>query len=278
MAQLKLRSFGWLDRLFFLNNKKFNKSDNVVHPCIINGQEAIVYKKGLRDRNPVFFAQLNQFAKENSIFLKEDQRDSFQTVKNDRRRKVMPMMVLGASLLSQTVAAATKSHDHHHDHSHHYSIQEQIHEESDYNAQQKQEINELLNWVYAEVKGVGVKMTGDMPEVKKVNSRQMFKIAFGKDMPRAMSQKNMQIFGLYNYKNKTVYLLDSIDLNTEKGKSILLHELVHYVQYENDHDEQVSCKNKLEHLAYNLEAKYLKQKGERVSFSSAHIKRVSQCA
>lgn len=278
MNQLKLRSFSWLDRLFFQNNNKFNKSDNVVHPCVIDGQEAIVYKKGLRERNPVFFAQLNQFAKENNIFLKEDQRDSFNKVKNDRRRKVMPMMVLGASLFSQAVTAATKSHDDHHDHSHHYSIQQQVDQESDYNAHQKQEINDLLNWVYAEVKSAGVKVTGEMPDVKKVNSKQMFKIAFGKDMPRAMSQKNMQIFGLYNYKNKTVYLLDSIDLNTEKGKSILLHELVHYVQYENDHDEKVSCKNKLEHLAYNLEAKYLKEHGQRVNFSSAHINRVSQCA
>ena len=275
MNQKKLRSLNWLDRFFFAATTKKQNSDNVVHPCVIDGREAIVYKKGLRERNPIFFAQLNQFAKENNIFLKEDQRDSFRVVNNDRRRKFMPMMVLGASLITNNAAAASKNYEHNHYHS--TVIEYKTNSINDFDSKQKQEIYDLLQWIYAAVDGMGIHVSQKIPEVKRVNSREMFRTAFGQEMPRAMNQKNMQIYGLYNFKTKTVYLLDSIDLETEKGKSILLHELVHYVQYENNHDQKVDCKNKLENLAYQLEARYLHEKGMHVSFTDKHIQRVSQC-
>lgn len=278
MKRMTNKTMQWLEKLFFSDKKGFQKSDNVVHPCIIDGQDAIVYKKGLRERNPAFYAQLNRFARQNNIFLKEDQRGSFRSVRDDRRSGFMPMMVLGASLLTQNAAAASKNHDHSHNHyEQSQAVVYQIDDAKNFSTQEQHQIADLLQWIYSEVADAGISMPSTMPNVKRVSSYEMFKVAFGKDMPRAMNQKNMQIYGLYNFKNKTVYILDTIDLTTEKGKSILLHELVHYVQYENDHDKKVDCKNKLEHLAYNLEAKYLNQHGERVGFTQGHVQRVSRC-
>ncbi len=270
----------WFMQLFNLNKNKSQVADNVVHPCNIEGQDAIVYKSGLRERNPVFYAQLTKFANENNIFLKEDQRDSFNTVKNDRRSRFMPMMVLGASLLTnQTVAAANKNIDAGYvDFKNGQNIEYQVnHLNKSFTTNEQKNIEKLLGWVSGQLRGLGVEVNNEMPDIQRVSSKSMLKIAFGKDIPRAVNQKNMQIYGLYNFKNKTVYLLDSIDLETEKGKSVLLHELVHYVQYQNGHDKKVNCKNELENLAYHLEARYLQEHGEHVDFSQNHVDRVSQC-
>ena len=268
----------WFKNLF--SNKGFSssKSDNLVHPCIIDGQQAIVYKKGLRERNPVFYAQLTSFAQENNIFLKEDQRDSFKAVKNDRRSQFMPMMVLGASLLSTSgVASAANKHTNPAQHASSHSVEYQLDHQHHHSSQDELSVRELLDWLYSELAAAGIEGSNLIPNIEKVSNGEMLAIAFGKQLPKAINQQNMQIYGLYNFKNKTVYILDSIDLNTQKGKSILLHELVHYVQYQNGHDERVECKNKLENLAYHLEARYLKQHGQRVSFTDRHVQRVSQC-
>ncbi len=270
----------WFKTLLNISGNKAKKGQNVVHPCMIDGREAMVYEQGLRENNPVFYAQLKQFSKVNNIFLKEDQRNSFDPVKNDRRSKFMPMMVLGASLLTnQTANAANKNHNAEHNH---FQADQTIERHVDqfnsgFSSQEEHNIAALLGWVRDEVSHLDFEVGTDMPSVKRVSNGEMLKVAFGKNMPRAVNQKNMQIYGLYNFRNGTIYLLDSIDLETEKGKSILLHELVHYLQYQNGHNEKVDCKNQLEHLAYNLEAKYLQAHGERVDFSQNHVRRVSQC-
>lgn len=74
-----------------------------------------------------------------------------------------------------------------------------------------------------------------------------------------------------------MYILNSIDLESDKGKSILLHELVHYMQYQHGHDKDVTCKNELESLAYLLQVKYLESQESSFMISNKHIDRVSQC-
>lgn len=75
----------------------------------------------------------------------------------------------------------------------------------------------------------------------------------------------------------TVYLLDSVDLETETGRGVLLHELVHYLQYEEQIDKQADCKNELEALAYMLEAKYLTEHDINPGFTQEHINKLSEC-
>jgi hypothetical protein len=73
-------------------------------------------------------------------------------------------------------------------------------------------------------------------------------------------------------------LLNSIDIDSEKGRAVLLHKLVHFLQYERDQEKEAQCKNELEALAYVLEAKYLEEQDMKAGFSMNHVQRVSQCS
>jgi len=48
-------------------------------------------------------------------------------------------------------------------------------------------------------------------------------------------------------------LSTALDPNTAYGKSVLLHELVHFVQFETGVAETVECRNALEKDAYELQ-------------------------
>ncbi len=119
---------------------------------------------------------------------------------------------------------------------------------------------------------------GDMPDIVKVSALDMAKVAFGKELPKAVDPDKLRIYGLYNFNERAVYILDSLDLTSEKGKGILLHELVHFLQYQYDLDENVQCKNELESLAYLLEAKYLQAHHYQHNISKKQINRVSRCS
>lgn len=117
----------------------------------------------------------------------------------------------------------------------------------------------------------------NIPAVKKVNAQQIAEVAFGGSLPKSIDAKSLRIFGLYNFNEKAVYLLDSIDLDSKEGKGILLHELVHYLQYQTGLNKNVRCKNELETLAYVLEARFLESQRVRHNISHKHINKVSQC-
>ena len=250
--------------------------ETLVHPCQINGQNAIVYEKGLDKKNPKAFLSLRNFARINDIYLKEDQRNSFQPVQNDRRSKLLPMMVLGASLFSMKPVMADSEHDAA------FAAANQNtssifaqHYQSNMKRQGLVDVEELMDFIAEESRSLDVNFR--IPNIERVSTNEMLKVAFGGKLPKNVNMKSLQIYGLYNYKNKSIYLLDEIDLSTEEGQAILLHELVHYLQYENGHDKQAQCKNQLESLAYKLEAKFLKANRKKVSFSNAHVARVSRC-
>ena len=77
----------------------------------------------------------------------------------------------------------------------------------------------------------------NIPDIKKVSSTEIAEVAFGGELPKNINPDTLQIFGLYNFNDQVVYLLDSIALDTDEGKGILLHELVHYLQYQTGIDK-----------------------------------------
>ena len=66
-------------------------------------------------------------------------------------------------------------------------------------------------------------------------------------------------------------------MDTNEGKGILLHELVHYLQYQTGVDKDAKCKNELESLAYVLEAKFLESHDHKHNINASHISKVSEC-
>ncbi|SFU68633.1 hypothetical protein SAMN04487955_10673 [Halomonas korlensis] len=70
-----------------------------------------------------------------------------------------------------------------------------------------------------------------------------------------------QVGGLYDPKNKTIYLDVDCDLNDLTSASYLLHEVVHHVQLANNAHLRVRCREQLEGEAVTLQALWLKDKG-----------------
>jgi hypothetical protein len=259
------------------------KQQAMVHPCIIDGKHTLVYENGLEQKDSFAFQQIVEFARLQGYELKEDQRADFlegvKRVKNRRRANVVSVMMLTAGLMSQTAQAKSAfgndissmvQNDTTHTH-----VEAGFDFDFDSYKTQDELVSGLLGWINSHS---SFEYDIDkIPDIKKVSARQIAEVAFGGKLPKAVNPENLQIFGLYNFNEGAVYLLDSIDLDTDEGKGILLHELVHYLQYQTGLDDNVNCKNELESLAYVLEAKFLEAHDHRHNISQSHIDKVSQC-
>ena len=95
------------------------------------------------------------------------------------------------------------------------------------------------------------------PKLALADGKALHEMAFGQNMPKAIRTGKYRVSGLYNHVDNTIYLVDTTDLNSDGGKALLVHELVHYLQHlngrTNDHELKV-----LEPLAYLLEANWLR--------------------
>jgi hypothetical protein len=272
----------WIDRVMrSMTSKK--KEQAMVHPCIINGQHTLVHEHGLAEKDPASYQQIVNFANAKGYQLKEDQRSDFlegiKRVKNRRRANVVSVMVLTAGLMSQTAKAST---DDDHDHGVHISNDvEHTQVEAGFDLDLDSFNTEgelaagLLGWINNH--SSFSYDIDNIPKINKVSSREIAEVAFGGELPKAVNPDTLQIFGLYNFNDGAVYLLDSIDLDTDEGKGILLHELVHYLQYQTGIDKDAQCKNELESLAYVLEAKFLETHDHEHNITASHIDKVSQC-
>lgn len=272
----------WVEKIL-RSMKPKNNQQTMVHPCIINGEHTLVYENGLETKDPLSYQQIVDFAKLQGYKLKEDRRSDFlegvKRVKNHRRANVMSVMMLTASLMSQTAQANS---DDVHDHGVNISTdatQTQATAEFDFDLDsydtQEELAAGLLGWINSH--SSFTYDINNLPAIKKVSAQKIAEVAFGGELPAAVNPENLKIFGLYNFNEKAVYLLDSIDLETNEGKGILLHELVHYLQYQTGVSNDAKCKNELESLAYVLEAKFLESNNHKHKITSSHIDKVSQC-
>ena len=272
----------WVDRI--VNSMRSKKKRAMVHPCVIDGHRTLVYERGLAETDPHSFQLLVEYADLYGYLLKEDQRADFlegvKRVRNKSCANVISIMVLTAGLMSQTAYA--KTDDDHHDHAAHIDpdiTQNRIEAGYDFNIDSFKTQDELaaglLTWINQH--SSFDYNIDKVPKIKKVSAHQIAKVAFGGELPKAINPESLQIFGLYNFNEEAVYLLDSIDLETNEGKAILLHELVHFLQYQTGIDKDAKCKNELESLAYVLEAKFLDAHDHDHNISMKHIQKVSQC-
>ena len=272
----------WVNRIVDSLRSPTTRKQTMVHPCVIDGQQTLVYERGLQDKDPFSYRQVINYARRYGYQVKEDQRADFiegiKRVKNKGQANIMPIMVLSASLFGQSAFA--KSPDKHNHESSEETVS-QLHLDDSYVDigapfnDQNELIGNLLNWINSHSSYAYT--LDEMPMVKRASTKEIAQVAFGKELPKALDLNTLQIFGLYNFNEKAIYLHDSIDLETEKGKAILLHELVHFLQYEYGQDKEVKCKNELESLAYLLEAKYLKDHHQHAGFNMKHVRQISQC-
>jgi hypothetical protein len=254
----------------------------MVHPCIMDGRQTLVYERGLEKLDPQTFLHLTKYANENGYIIREDRRADFiegvKRVKDPSRANVITILVLTASILSQSAVAGPANYL---GMTEPVSAVEQMQvysnpsfEMSSYNTIEDL-MGGLVNWINSHT---SLKHdTDNLPELVFANPNIIAEVAFGGELPSNVDAAKLNILGLYNFNDQTIYMLDSLDLKTDEGKAILLHELVHYLQYEESLNDNVECKNELEALAYTLEAEYLNGQGVKHSISQNHIKNVSTC-
>lgn len=130
----------------------------------------------------------------------------------------------------------------------------------------------LLLWI-SQNSGLVYDGEGGMPEVKQVDSRSLAVLLFKDRIPAYMSPIDVQrmtehIEAIYHPDTKTIYVRRGVDLTSVYGKSTLVHELAHFLQYQNGHDRKVACVNALEKEAYRLQGAYLRHKGQ---IGRAHV-------
>jgi hypothetical protein len=69
----------------------------------------------------------------------------------------------------------------------------------------------------------------------------------------------LEFQALYSREERAVYLPNDWSIEDLRNRSALLHELVHHVQRESD--VQAPCTAALEHQAYDLQVKWLREHG-----------------
>ena len=66
-----------------------------------------------------------------------------------------------------------------------------------------------------------------------------------------------QLEAVYDHKNQVILISSKIDMHSGYGHSVIVHELVHFVQYQHQIHHDVACLNALERDAYDIQARYM---------------------
>ncbi len=133
----------------------------------------------------------------------------------------------------------------------------------------------LLMWISSHTP-----MTYDgahFPNVVTVPHERLVHILYKGDLPQGLDPEIVSVAGLYNFHDGNIYLLEDEDLTTIEGRAVLIHELVHYLQYYHGIDKQVECMRELEPAAYAAQAKFLAQHDQEAPFNDMHVLLVSAC-
>ena len=113
----------------------------------------------------------------------------------------------------------------------------------------------------------------EIPDINYLNTMELRSYAFGceqtpiptHNIELCAAKKNWDLdrtnpIALYDDKNKTIIVNKKFDIETIHDKSVLFHELVHHMQFENDIDSNVECIGDLEKEAYTLQDEWLQEK------------------
>ena len=127
-----------------------------------------------------------------------------------------------------------------------------------------------------------------LPNVEQVTQQKLAELYMGTDESRLgyLSDADKEsIFNdltnslevVYASDNNTIYLGEKIEPESTYGRSVMVHELVHFLQNKNDMHKQVTCKNALEKDAYLIQSDYMVQNNTIPPFNRFTIMMRSLC-
>lgn len=71
----------------------------------------------------------------------------------------------------------------------------------------------------------------------------------------------IEVTAYYDPKTNVTYFHDQFDTSTLKGRAVILHEYVHFLQFNYGLDQLFSCSYEVEYDAYKIQADYLVDHG-----------------
>ncbi len=86
-----------------------------------------------------------------------------------------------------------------------------------------------------------------------------------------------QLEAVYDHRHQRILVSSKIEWNSPYGRSVLVHELVHFIQYKNGEQDQVGCLNALERDAYEVQALYMEAHGVPKNFDTLTVALRSMC-
>ena len=78
------------------------------------------------------------------------------------------------------------------------------------------------------------------------------------DKTEAFESLMSSLEAVYAADKNTIYLGERVNLESAYGRSIVVHELIHFLQNVHQHHVQVNCGNALEKDAYLIQADYMR--------------------
>ncbi|MDH3638597.1 MAG: hypothetical protein OES09_09050 [Gammaproteobacteria bacterium] len=118
----------------------------------------------------------------------------------------------------------------------------------------------LLMWINQN-SGFHYEARADIPNVIQITPQTLVSQMFGRTLS-ASELKDMKsaIAAYYDHERKTIYLGDRLNIDTAYGKSALLHEFVHFIQYQKGLADSAPCVNVIERSAYSVQSICLQQR------------------
>lgn len=112
----------------------------------------------------------------------------------------------------------------------------------------------LLLWINANSQ---YEYFGEPPVVRTTDPESLVYLVLG-EIPRMPARAKGAIRGMYDADTKTIWLRDDFNPDDPENLSHLVHELVHFLQYQPENRAVRPCGRLLEREAYGIQNKYLK--------------------
>ena len=120
------------------------------------------------------------------------------------------------------------------------------------------------------------------PAVERLERRELVLSMFREEVPAFLSEEDLDnleqsVAAIYNHDTRTMLVASDIDVRSAYGQAVLVHELVHFIQFEAGHDQEVRCLHALEEDAYTVQRRFMETKGLEPDFDAFTVVVRSMC-
>jgi hypothetical protein len=115
----------------------------------------------------------------------------------------------------------------------------------------------LLIWINA---NSGYDYLGEPPKVVKTDPEALAHLLLG-EVWIIPERAKRGLMGLYDVETRTIWLRDDFDSKNYKDRSHLVHELVHFLQYEGQRGDGLVNQADYESEAYTIQNRFLRAHG-----------------